>query len=81
MKIKAIIIGAVLASSYQVGAFAQSAPQGLTRAQVIEDLKALESVGYFPGRASRSNYPEDIQAAEARLRAKQAASGTVAVQR
>ena len=53
--------------------FAQSAPSHVTRAQVLQELVDLESVGYNPARGEAGNYPEDILAAQARLDAKRAA--------
>jgi hypothetical protein len=41
----------------------------LTRAQVREELIQLENAGYYPS-ASKVHYPDDIQAANARLAAK-----------
>lgn len=42
----------------------------LTRAQVRQELSKLESVGYRPS-MNDQYYPDDIQAAEARLNAEQ----------
>ncbi|WP_323122835.1 DUF4148 domain-containing protein [Burkholderia alba] len=47
--------------------FAQSSNVPLTRAQVVQELIDLESVGYQPARGNESNYPDDIQAAQRRL--------------
>jgi ABC-type sulfate transport system substrate-binding protein len=55
-----------------VASFAQSnAP--LTRAQVRAQLVQLESVGYHPGDGDHTNYPQEIQAAEAKVAGQQAA--------
>jgi hypothetical protein len=51
--------------------FAQSAT-GLTRAQVVAELVRLEQAGYNPS-AGDNNYPADIEAAEARVAAEDAA--------
>ncbi|AOJ28144.1 DUF4148 domain-containing protein [Burkholderia seminalis] len=48
--------------------FAQNAP--VTRAQVKADLVAVQQAGYKLG-SDRTNYPEGIQAAEARLNPQQ----------
>ncbi|WP_412527624.1 DUF4148 domain-containing protein [Burkholderia lata] len=48
--------------------FAQNAP--VTRAQVKADLVAVQQAGYKLG-SDRMNYPEGIQAAEARLNPQQ----------
>jgi len=74
---KSIINAAVLAAVIAVPAisFAQAQPgqqQPLTRAQVREEFVQLRAAGYDP--ADWVNYPENIQAAEARVAAKQAAS-------
>ena len=53
--------------------FAQSASAPLTRAQVRADLIRLEQAGYNPAANDDSNYPADIQAAEARVAAQNAA--------
>lgn len=47
----------------------------LTRAQVRAELVQLESTGWRPGAGTDPHYPEDIQAAEAKVAAKNAASG------
>lgn len=52
---------------------AQSAQSHVTRAQVLQELVDLESVGYNPARGEVGNYPEDILAAQARLNAKRVA--------
>ena len=53
--------------------FAQSASVPLTRAQVRADLIRLEQAGYNPAAIDDANYPADIQAAEARVAAQNAA--------
>ncbi|MCA3776421.1 MAG: DUF4148 domain-containing protein [Burkholderia sp.] len=53
--------------------FAQHAPSPVTRAQVLQELIDLESVGYNPARGEADNYPEDIMAAQERLQAKRLA--------
>lgn len=55
-------------------AFAQSSNDGVTRAQVRSELARLEAAGYNPS-ANSINYPQNIQAAEAR--ANGASPGTV----
>jgi hypothetical protein len=64
--IKAIAIAAVLAAP--VVSFAQT-NQPLTRAEVRAQLVQLEKAGYNPSTADDNNYPQDIQAAEARVAA------------
>nr|WP_254615039.1 DUF4148 domain-containing protein [Burkholderia pyrrocinia] len=53
--------------------FAQSAKSPVTRAQVLQELYDLESVGYNPSLGDAGNYPDDIMAAQARLAAKRLA--------
>ncbi|RQS36339.1 DUF4148 domain-containing protein [Burkholderia sp. Bp8992] len=53
--------------------FAQQAQSPVTRAQVLQELIDLESVGYNPAHGEADNYPEDIMAAQARLQAKRLA--------
>jgi Domain of unknown function (DUF4148) len=66
--IKAVALAAVLAAP--VVSFAQS-NQPVTRAQVRADLVQLEKAGYNP--EMKENYPDEIQAAEARVAAQDGA--------
>ncbi|MGF6534353.1 MULTISPECIES: DUF4148 domain-containing protein [Paraburkholderia] len=69
--IEAAVIAALIAAP--LAAFAQSS-QPLTRAEVRAQLVELEKAGYNP--RDWMNYPENIQAAEARVAAEKAdASG------
>jgi len=70
--IKSLIVSAVVA--VPVVSFAQST-QPVTRAQVRAELVQLEKAGYNPV-GDYTNYPQNIQAAEARVNAQnqQAAS-------
>lgn len=52
---------------------AQAAQPPVTRAQVLQELYDLESVGYNPARGEVGNYPDDILAAQQRLTAKRVA--------
>jgi hypothetical protein len=55
--------------------FAQSAGTHngpVTRAQVLQELVDLESVGYNPASANDATYPEDVQSAMRRLTEKRA---------
>jgi hypothetical protein len=63
--IKSLIVAAVVA--VPVVSFAQS-NEPLTRAQVRAELVQLEKVGYNPS-ADYTNYPQNLQAAEARVSA------------
>lgn len=70
--LKAVAIAAVLA--VPAVSFAQS-NQPVTRAQVRAELIQLEQAGYRPGTGSEAHYPEELQAAQARVNAQNAASG------
>lgn len=52
----------------------------LTRAQVIQELVDLESVGYNPSHVSDATYPQDVQAAMQRVAEKRANAARVAQQ-
>lgn len=61
--------------------FAQSIHNGpVTRAQVVQELVDLESVGYSPASGNDVNYPDDVQAAMRRLEAKRANEARLAQQ-
>lgn len=62
--IKALALS--LAVATPIMSFAQDSNDSLTRAQVEGQLIQLEHAGYKP---SRTQYPADIQAAEARVAA------------
>jgi len=65
--IKTAVIAALIATPF--AALAQSG-QPLTRAQVREELIQLENAGYNPqSRGNNLHYPDEIQAAEARVAA------------
>ncbi|CAN7342505.1 DUF4148 domain-containing protein [Trinickia sp. LjRoot230] len=70
--IKPIAIAVALGAP--VVAFAQSNQQPLTRAEVRADLERVMKAGYNP--ADWMHYPQNIQAAEARVAAEDAAQGT-----
>lgn len=62
--VKAVALAVVLAAP--VVSFAQQSNQPLTRAQVRAELEQLEKAGYRP-QANDLYYPQDIQAAQARV--------------
>ncbi|KDP85235.1 DUF4148 domain-containing protein [Cupriavidus basilensis] len=70
--IRTVLISCALAAPAL--SFAQSAQAPLSRAEVRADLIRLEQAGYQPGRGDDANYPQDIQAAEAKVQAEDAAS-------
>jgi hypothetical protein len=53
----------------------------VTRAQVIQELVDLESVGYNPASANDATYPEDAQRAMRRLTEKRANEARLAQER
>ncbi|SAK69741.1 purine nucleoside phosphorylase [Caballeronia calidae] len=70
---KSIIRAALVATALviPVASFAQSQ---ITRAQVRAELAELQSVGYHVGDGDQAHYPEAIQAAEAKLAARNGAT-------
>ncbi|MEX3949322.1 DUF4148 domain-containing protein [Paraburkholderia sp. EG287A] len=70
--IPAVVVAAALA--IPAISFAQSSEQGLTRAQVRAELVQLEHAGYNPS-ADHVNYPENLQAAQARVSQEKLAAG------
>jgi hypothetical protein len=69
--VPAVIVAALLAAP--AISFAQSSDQGLTRAQVRAQLVELEQAGYRP-ESDRVDYPQNLQAAEARVSAEKLAN-------
>ncbi|WP_027799320.1 DUF4148 domain-containing protein [Paraburkholderia dilworthii] len=68
-----VVAGAVLmAGSSCVYAQTRSEPAAhqVTQAEVRHELEELEAVGYNPSQGDDSDYPADIQAAEAKVAAK-----------
>jgi hypothetical protein len=65
MKTTTIGIVSIFALLTPLVSMAQSAQ--ITRAQVQSELVKLEKAGYNPARANDANYPDDLQAAEARI--------------
>ncbi|MDR8730765.1 DUF4148 domain-containing protein [Burkholderia pseudomultivorans] len=53
---------AVLLTGSACAAYAQTAPQPLTRAQVRQELAELQAVGYRTSLASSPDFPQDMQA-------------------
>jgi Domain of unknown function (DUF4148) len=64
-----LVVATVLA--FPVASHAQETTSGLTRAQIRADLVQIEKAGYRPGQNDRY-YPDDIQAAEAKIAASNA---------
>ncbi|QIE25815.1 hypothetical protein SBC1_49120 (plasmid) [Caballeronia sp. SBC1] len=70
---KSFFYAAIAASTLTIPvvSFAQQSNAPVTRAQVRTELIQVEQAGYNPGRRD-PNYPDDIQAAQARVAAAQA---------
>ncbi|AIO37917.1 DUF4148 domain-containing protein [Burkholderia sp. AU19243] len=69
--IRAVLLSCAL--SAPIAAFAQTADHAVTRADVRADLVRVEKAGYRPA-GSDPYYPDDIQAAEAKVAAQQSQS-------
>ena len=63
--VRLTLVASVL--SWSTTSFAQSACDPVTRAQVRAELVRLEQAGYQPAAGDDPYYPEDIQAAEAKV--------------
>jgi hypothetical protein len=73
--VQSLVVAAALAIP-AVSSFAQS-NQPVTRAEVKAQLVQLEKAGYQPAAGENTQYPREIQAAEARVSAENAASTNV----
>ncbi|WP_028221550.1 DUF4148 domain-containing protein [Paraburkholderia oxyphila] len=71
--IQAVAVAAALI--VPVASFAQSNGP-VTRAQVRAELVQLEQAGYRPGDGDHTTYPQQIQAAEAKVAAQQGAANS-----
>ena len=70
---KKLTVLALLAGTFAMPALSFAQPTaGLTRAQVYAELVRIEQAGYRPVAGEEANYPQDIQAAEARIAAQDA---------
>jgi hypothetical protein len=78
MKTIATLLITAAALTAPVLSFAQSTDQGLTRAQVRAELVQLEQSGYNPLLVADARYPQDIQAAEAKVAAQGNATNSTA---
>lgn len=70
--IQSLTLAAALA--VPVAVLAQTS-QPVTRAQVRAELVQMEHAGYSPSRLDNANYPDAVQAAEAKVAAKNNATG------
>ncbi|WP_433706588.1 DUF4148 domain-containing protein [Paraburkholderia sacchari] len=69
-----VLVSPVLAAGNQP---TEASSHGLTRAQVRAELVDLENAGYHPGDGDSTDYPVEIQAAEARVAAQHAAQNAM----
>lgn len=74
--IKAFVPALVIASALVAPSFAFAQNNGpVTRAQVRAELVQLQKAGYNPSE-DRVNYPQDLQAAQARVNAERGVTNT-----
>jgi hypothetical protein len=71
--IQAVAVAAALV--VPVASFAQQSNAPLTRAQVRAELIQLENAGYRPGDGDQTDYPIQIQEAEAKVAAMNGQAG------
>lgn len=69
---QAVVVAAALVAP--VMSYAQSDAPRLTRAQVRAELVQLEKAGYNPSNGEDAHYPAQIEAAEAKVAAQNAAA-------
>ena len=69
MNSRRLIMIIAAAVAFPIASHAQEAASTVTRAQVRAELVQLENAGYTPGRANDPHYPDNIQAAEAKISA------------
>ncbi|WP_244817301.1 DUF4148 domain-containing protein [Caballeronia sp. Lep1P3] len=73
---KALVPALIIASALAAPTFAFAQNNGpVTRSQVRAELAQLEKAGYNPSE-DRVNYPQNLQAAQARVNAEQGAAAT-----
>ncbi|MGA7781637.1 MAG: DUF4148 domain-containing protein [Paraburkholderia sp.] len=77
MNTRHLLLAVSAAIAFPVAGYAQESGSTVTRAQVRAELVQLESVGYRPGRANNPHYPDDIQAAEAKVAAQTSANSNI----
>jgi hypothetical protein len=71
VKLLVYALATLSVSALPVVSFAQSS-EPLTRAQVVADLIEVENAGFHPALVDYVEYPGNLQAAEARIAARQA---------
>ncbi|RKP46518.1 DUF4148 domain-containing protein [Trinickia fusca] len=72
---KTRILSLIVASAMAVPAFAGTNAPALTRAQVYAELQQLRAAGYDQSHGQDTNYPVEIQAAEARVAEQNSGAG------
>jgi len=73
--IEATVIAALIAAPLAASAQSNQVNEPVTRAQVRAELVQLEKVGYDPATENVVDYPANIQAAEAKVAARNQAVG------
>ncbi len=72
--LRALVVAGAMLIATSASVYAQTstepAAHQITRAEVLHELEELEAVGYNPALGDDVNYPDDIQAAEAKVAAK-----------
>jgi hypothetical protein len=76
MNFRQLTLVFAVALAFPIASHAQETPSTLTRAQVRAELVQIEKAGYRPGN-NDPHYPNDIQAAEARIRAQRNTAANV----
>ncbi|VXB05466.1 conserved exported hypothetical protein [Burkholderia sp. 8Y] len=71
---KSLIRAVVVATVFAVPALSFAEGSQITRAQVRAELADLQSVGYHAGDGDQAHYPAAVQAAEAKLAARNGAT-------
>jgi len=74
LPLRALVAAGAMLMATSVSVYAQTSPEPathqVTRAEVLHELEELEAVGYNPSQGDESDYPADIQAAEAKVAAR-----------
>ena len=68
MNFRQLTLAVATALAFPIASHAQETTSPVTRAQVRAELVQLEKAGYLPGK-NDPHYPDDIQAAEAKVAA------------
>ncbi|CAE6865966.1 UNVERIFIED_ORG: flagellar motor protein MotB [Paraburkholderia sediminicola] len=68
MNFRQLTLAVATALAFPIASHAQETASPVTRAQVRAELVQIEKAGYLPGK-NDPHYPDDIQAAEAKISA------------